>query len=622
MNFWRYLFVIAVILLLLGMSFVKSEQGRSVIKEKIQQELSSALNASVAIGDVELLSQQRIALRDISIDFQDRGTLRIGTLHIQTQLIHLLFKQLAPTNLELHACCLSLGNWQSEDFDAKVDISLGENDKLPNKITLQACDKMQNGWELQLLADRKEQNLELAGHVLMDRKQLFAITGFIPMATDLPINLTMSGQSNIPQAIHAVIPPEIFLAGQLLFTAELSGTPKAPRFHATANVVDGTMESFVTGALLRHVTANLEADEKRITLTTFQAQDTQRGTISGKGSLDLNTAQNFPFLVNLKLNKATVVALDEMNCMLSGDLRLYGSRHEATLEGALTTDEVAIDLEECQKVEANPLDITFVAALDEQLSLPSPHSHSAKLLPLYLNLQIQCPNNIAISNDNLNSQWKGSFKVLGTLAKPLLHGDLHITHGEYRFNGRKFALNEGTITFGGEFAKKTSLFVIAELQINHTAIETVLKGPIDCPNLHFRSTPPLSQREILSWILFGRGMSDISAFQGAELAKSINILKSNRSAQSEFSNPIERIKETIGLDRIDINNGSGDGNAEFALQLGKYLSPNVFLGISKSFSSNAKSIGIEVNLSKKIKLHAEINDGAQKKLHLKWKHDY
>ena len=81
-------------------------------------------------------------------------------------------------------------------------------------------------------------------------------------------------------------------------------------------------------------------------------------------------------------------------------------------------------------------------------------------------------------------------QISGTAANPLLNGDLQVARGEYSFNGKGFNLTQGTIHFGGNSAKKTSLYVVASKDIDRIRAEIDSKGPTNKLAVSFRSDRP------------------------------------------------------------------------------------------------------------------------------------
>ncbi len=98
--------------------------------------------------------------------------------------------------------------------------------------------------------------------------------------------------------------------------------------------------------------------------------------------------------------------------------------------------------------------------------------------------------------------------------------------------------------------------------------EIIVKGPVNKPAISFRSNPPLSQREVLSYILFNRGISDITPGQGDELTQSFMSLNSNEQT-SRSNDFLSRVRNNIGIDRLDFA-ACDNQNKEFALQAGEY----------------------------------------------------
>jgi translocation and assembly module TamB len=214
--------------------------------------------------------------------------------------------------------------------------------------------------------------------------------------------------------------------------------------------------------------------------------------------------------------------------------------------------------------------------------------------------------------------------------------------GEYDFNGKIFNLTQGNIHFNGPLTKKTSLYIVASKEISniasnyqsqnayldgrttktfdHLRADIIVKGQVTKPVISFRSDPPLSQREILSYILFNRGISDITTDQGDQLSQSFISLNSSDQT-SQTTDFLSRLRNNIGIDRLDFASGS-DQNNDYSLQVGKYLTENIFVSINKSINAAVNRVAIEANLRQNLKAQAEVGDDSQIRTSLKWKKDY
>ena len=88
----------------------------------------------------------------------------------------------------------------------------------------------------------------------------------------------------------------------------------------------------------------------------------------------------------------------------------------------------------------------------------------------------------------------------------------------------------------------------------------------------------MSQRDILSWILFGRSSTEISPFQGTELSQSIKDLTKGKSKNPDV---LTKLRESIGIDKIDISKTEGNQSNEVSIQVGKYISRGVLVRLIK-----------------------------------------
>ena len=390
---------------------------------------------------------------------------------------------------------------------------------------------------------------------------------------------------------------------------------------AKINVIDGLIESYKLGTIATDINGILEGDLNKIEIKEFTGKDGNNGLLSISGALLLDSNQNYPYHLDCQIETgASLVYLDNIKAEGSGQLNLKGNANWAILSGNLTTQSVRIRLPKKSSDIVENLGIIHINSTKD-VPVPSPKDYSH--FPLTLDINVVVPGNAKLKNEKLRSEWKGEAKLQGTVEKPELYGEFKVIEGNYMFRGKSFAINQGTITFAGPPAKKTSLYVIADIEIERNKIETIVKGLVQNPVISFRSNPPMSQTEIVSWLLFNKGIREISPFQGAELHQSITQLS---SGVDEGPDVLTRIGSALGLDRIDIK--GSDDRSDVSLKIGKYVSKNTFLSISKnvsaeeSHSSSTSSLGIETSIGKNIKIQAEVSDDSQGQVNLLWKKDY
>ncbi len=331
--------------------------------------------------------------------------------------------------------------------------------------------------------------------------------------------------------------------------------------------------------------------------------------------MELNMEKKFPFELNAHIDKARLLQLDIAKSTVSGDLNLSGNLEEGLLQGELTTHTLHVTLPEETSAMIQTVNVIYINQPEDAVS-PIDFSEEPPFWPLKLALKINVPK-ARVKANNLKSYWEGGAEIKGSLEKPLVYGVFKITEGSYIFRGKTFALNEGTITCNGDLEKDTTLYVIGSMKIGRMTVEAILRGPIGKPELSFRSNPPMSQREILSWILFGHGLSNISPLEGSQLNETITDLDMADTGPDLLT----KIQNTIGIDRIDIGAGDGCENA-VSVKVGKYLSQGTLVSVGKNMSTDANTVSLEMDLFRDFKLEANISDDDRDELNLIWRRDY
>lgn len=427
---------------------------------------------------------------------------------------------------------------------------------------------------------------------------------------ELDIQLTTQG--DIDALLKNYHSHALFFSGVYQLETSIKGRFLTPLMENRLAIKDGSFENLSTGAFLEGIEGMLFINENDVSLETIHGKDRQKGQFSGKGAMELTN--DYPYSLEFDLHNINLIKLDHVKGELSGKINIQGNSHQSNIEGHLMIDAMDIALDET-KPTPKTLDIIYT-------NVTEPFKQKTKQpslkFPITLNLLINSNDTISITDKNFSSQWKSSLLIKGTQQEPLVYGFLEMTQGTYQISGKTIHIKEGKILFDGNPLKNSSLFIVGSIDTNTIIAEVVVSGPLANPSLSLRSTPPLPQQDILSHLIFGCGLADISPQQSKHLKTSIKELQSF----STGTNVVDHIRQKFGIDRIEINRGSNQDLDDVSLQIGKYLMKGLYIAFNKGITSDSNRITLEASLKPYLKLQAEFSDTKEGQLNLKWRYDY
>ena len=138
-----------------------------------------------------------------------------------------------------------------------------------------------------------------------------------------------------------------------------------------------------------------------------------------------------------------------------------------------------------------------------------------------------------------------------------------------------FRLDRGIIRFNGESPPNPLLDIHAAAQVQGLDAGVSVKGTGLRPEITFTSNPPLPQDELLSRILFGTSITNLSAPEALQLASAVAALQSG----SGSLDPINALRRAIGLDRLRIVSADVATGQKTAIGAGKYITRKLFVEV-------------------------------------------
>ena len=172
----------------------------------------------------------------------------------------------------------------------------------------------------------------------------------------------------------------------------------------------------------------------------------------------------------------------------------------------------------------------------------------------------------------IDSRWTTDLQIGGTADAPRFTGRADLVRGDYEFAGRNFRLERGIIRFRGESPPDPLLDIRAEAQVQGLdATRAACTGTGLRPEITFASVPALPQDELLSRILFGTSITNLSAPEALQLASAVAALQSG----SGSLDPINAVRRAVGLDRLRIVPADVATGQKTAISAGKYIAPQI-----------------------------------------------
>ena len=402
------------------------------------------------------------------------------------------------------------------------------------------------------------------------------------------------------------------LEGPLLADLTLGGTVAVPTIDGTVRIDGALYENGTTGTVLRDVNLRVTANRRTIAIERFSASDGGKGRVGGEGTVQLDPAADYPVDLRLRLERARIVARDEIVATASGALTLNGGVGAPKLGGVITVNHAEISIPE----RLGPsIAVIPVEEIGGGIDPSSPErSGSESKLDLGLDLTVDLPGQVFVRGRGLDSEWLGRLHAEGTVAKPRVTGSLRVRRGGFELLGRRFDLRTGTIEFTGQTPPNPALDIQAVTRANDITAVIRVEGEATAPEFRLDSEPSMPEDEVLARILFNRPASRLGPADALQVAEAVNTLRGGGFGV------LGRARQALGLDTLDVS--SGEGMADAQVRAGRHLNDRVFVEVGKGTAADSEDVSVEVEILPNLSLDADTNARMQSGIGLNWRFDY
>jgi translocation and assembly module TamB len=402
------------------------------------------------------------------------------------------------------------------------------------------------------------------------------------------------------------------VSGPVAIGADARGTLDRPQIRGSLRTERARIESAVTGMVIDNVRADGRFGGSRLVLDSFSGTTKRGGKVAGKAAFDLAAPKGFGMDISLQADNAQLLERDDISAQVTGPIRISSDGGIGSISGKvklasggfrLGSATAAAQLPRLPVREGN-------RPADER---PTPR----RLTPWRLDLDVDAPERLRVTGLGINSEWSADLKIGGTVTEPRINGRADLIRGSYDFAGRRFDLERGLIRFLGESPVNPLLDITAEGGVQGLNAVIRVTGRGQRPEIAFTSTPALPQDELLSRLLFGTSITNLSAPEALQLAAAVASLNSSGGNLD----PINAVRAATGLDRLrivpaDITTGQGT-----AVAAGKYLGRRVYVEVVTDARGYSATL-VEYQITRWLSLLSSISTIGRESVNLRVSKDY
>jgi len=363
---------------------------------------------------------------------------------------------------------------------------------------------------------------------------------------------------------------EIFdLTGPVAIGADIGGRLVDPTIRGSVRSNAARLESAVTGTLIDKLQVDGRFNGSRLIFSRLAGSTGGGGSIEGSGSVDFSGGAA---ALNLSFNaqQAQLLNRDDVAARVTGPLNIRSDGSGGTISGNLRMNSGRFTLGQASAAAAVPqLNVRHTGLDDDEVI------EAAELQPWKLDVKL-AGGNVRVRGLGIDSIWSTDLQVGGTANAIRFTGRADLVRGDYDFAGRNFRLDRGLIRFRGETPPDPLLDIRAEADVQGLNATVIVGGTGLRPEITFASVPQLPQDELLSRILFGTSITNLSAPEALQLASAVAALQAGGSGALD---PINSVRRAVGLDRLRILPADIATGQKTAVAAGKYVTRKLFVEV-------------------------------------------
>ncbi len=374
------------------------------------------------------------------------------------------------------------------------------------------------------------------------------VRGQVQLAGRREIELRVDGSMSLK--LLETANPNLMSGGAANLNLQVRGTLDRPTMRGRLNVQDGELAYIDFPNGLSDINGSLVFSEDRLQLQELTAR-TGGGLLHCSGFLSYVPSQGLGFNLSAKGQGIRLRYPQGLSSAADATLSLTGTRKNALLSGEVTVTRMGM----------NPrFDVADYLAKGKR-GAPVQRIDSP-LNALHLEVRVTSAQELQVQTSQARLSGNLDLRLRGTAFRPVVLGRVNLVEGQVEFNGTKYRLERGDITFTNPVRIAPTIDMELSARVRDYDITLGFQGPIEKLNTTYRSDPPLSSSDIISLLALGRTVEEAGnpAMLGSTSQYQPTVTESASSAiigQALNATVSSRVQKLFGVSRVKIDPNVG-----------------------------------------------------------------
>jgi translocation and assembly module TamB len=388
--------------------------------------------------------------------------------------------------------------------------------------------------------------------------------------------LDMAADGQVDLRLIGLVDSNLTASGQANVHVTLVGTVRDPLPQGRIEVKNGTANYAGIPSGLSEMNGALVFTRDHINIEQLSAH-AGGGTLEFKGE-----ATNYNQQLNFNL---TAIGKDVrlryppgVSSMATAELHWQGSKSSSTISGDVLVTRLAV---------TPGFDFSSYLERSRQTGAITPAN--SPLYNIKLDVAVHTAPELQMKTAVARLSGDANLRLRGSIARPSVLGRADILEGDATFNGIKFRLERGDITFANPVAIEPQVNLQATTHVRNYDLDVTVTGTPDRLNVNYRSEPPLPKSDIIALLALGRTTEESEQLQQQSGQSPFNDVATSMILNQAINSAVgNRMQKLFGVSRIKIDpqglttetNPTGRGpqitiEQEFANNLSLTYSTNV-----------------------------------------------